>query len=440
MSSGELDRQETTGCPAAGGPGFSLAEATLADPKLRAHPNEFYRALRTEDPVHYDPELSMYLVSRYEDLQTVLRDPITFSIEKGFEAQRAKGFVDEFYELVALQGRRLLPNLIMKDPPEHARIRRLTEQAFTAHRVKDLEPRIAAIAVDLIEQMSATGRCDGIKDFAVAFTIRVICEQLGFSQFDADKIQRWTHATTAQIGRGLAREEMLGLVNDYCELQDYVEAHVRARQLEPREDMISDLVRARLEDGTALTFEEIAALVSPLLVAGNETTATAIGNLLYILATQPQVHKELAEAADDDRLLSRFVEELLRIEAPVRGLARMTTQEVELGGTLLPAGAHLLLLFGSGNDDETEFPCPRSFDMTRGNLGRQLAFGAGIHRCIGAALARMEIKVAAREIVRRLDNLELAIAPEEIAYLPTIATRSIASLPLTFTRRPEPRA
>lgn len=145
--------------------------------------------------------------------------------------------------------------------------------------------------------------------------------------------------------------------------------------------------------------------------------------------------KQLQETVDDDRLLTRFVEERLRIEPPVRGLSRMTSREVQLGGKVLPKGAHILLLFASGNDDENEFPCLRNFDVNRGNLGRHLSFGAGVHRCIGLALARMEIKVAAREIVKRLNNIALAIPVEDIGYIPTVATRSIERLPLKFTRR-----
>ena len=134
-------------------------------------------------------------------------------------------------------------------------------------------------------------------------------------------------------------------------------------------------------------------------------------------------------------MLNRFVEELLRFEPPVRGLSRMTTREVTLGGKSLPAGAHLLLMYASANEQEDVFPDPRKFDLERPNIGRHLSFGGGVHRCVGLALARMEIKVAAREIVRRIDNIRLAIAPEDITYLPTVATQSIERLPVTFTRR-----
>jgi cytochrome P450 len=232
-----------------------------------------------------------------------------------------------------------------------------------------------------------------------------------------------------------SREQMIENAKQICELQNFIIAQIREREAEPREDMISDLVHAHTEDGGTLGFAEVVSLIRALIIAGNETTATSIGNLLFVLATQPEVARTLQESVDDDRLLNRFVEELLRIEPPVRGLAKMTTREVELGGQQLPKGAHMLVLYASGNDDENQFACPRTFDLNRGNLGNHVAFGVGIHRCIGASLARMEIKVAAREIVKRLDNIKLAVPVEEITYLPTVATHSIERLPLTFSRR-----
>jgi cytochrome P450 len=417
--------------------GASLAHATLADPQIRARPNAFYTAMRAEDPVFYDEKLGMYLVSRYEDLQTVLRDPITFSVELGYKEQYAKGYFEEFKQILERDGGGYFPDAIMSDPPYHTRIRKLMEKAFTAHRVKQLEPGIRKIVVDLIEGIADKGRADGVNEFAVPMTIKVICEQLGLDRFDADKIQRWSAAVTAQIGRMQNREQMRENAKEICELQNYLIARIRERQAKPSEDMISDLVHARSDDeaNPTLSFSEVVSSVRALLIAGNETTATGLGNLLLILATQPETQKELAAHADDDRLLTRFVEELLRIEPPVRGLSRMTTKEVELGGKKLPAGAHMLLLYASANDDPKEFSCPRNFDVNRGNLGRHVSFGGGVHRCVGAALARMEIKVAVQEVVKRLENIRLDIAVEEIRYLPTVATRSIERLPITFERR-----
>ena len=428
----------TGGCPVAGHGAATLADASLSDRLIQARPNDFYRALRTEDPVHYDAKLGMWLVSRYDDIVTVLRDPLTYSDKHGYEAQYASGFFEEFKQILERDGGGFFPDVIKDDPPAHTRVRRLMDKAFTAHRVATIEPGITRIIVDLIEQLAdkaADGQVvDGVKDFAIPLTIAVICEQLGISQFNAGKIQRWSMAVTAQIGRMQNREQMIENAKQICDLQNFIIAEMRAREAEPREDMISDLVHAQTEDGK-LGFAEAVSLVRAMIIAGNDTTATAIGNLLFVLATQPDVAKTLQASVDDDRLLNRFVEELLRYAPPVRGLAKMTTREVELGGQKLPAQAHLLVLYASGNDDESQFACPRDFDLNRSNLGKHVAFGVGVHRCIGASLSRMEIKVAAREIVRRLSDLKLAIPVDQISYQPTVAVHAIESLPLRFTRR-----
>jgi cytochrome P450 len=214
---------------------------------------------------------------------------------------------------------------------------------------------------------------------------------------------------------------------------------MKDREANPREDMISDIVHAKvtLEDGTEekLTFAEAVSLVRAVLIAGNDTTATALGNLAYLLATRPDLAQQLHDNVDNDRFMTRFVEEHLRRMPPIRGLSRMTTRQVELGGVTLPEGAHLLNVYGSGNHDPEQFPDPLAFNMDRANLGRHVVFGGGAHRCIGLALARMEVKVAARELIKRIDAIKLAIAPEDIAYQPTVATHTIKSLPITFQRR-----
>jgi cytochrome P450 len=412
-----------------------LQTGSMTDPVISARPRAFYAAMRRGDPVHWDEKLGMYLISRYEDIQTIQQDPITYSVNKGYHSQQAKGFQQEFQAILERDGGGYFPDAIMSDPPYHTRIRKLMEKAFTAHRVKALESRIEKVVVDLIDSVADRGEADAIHDFAVPLTVRIICEQLGLDWDMKDRIQRWSIAVTAQIGRMQDHDQMLGHAREICDLQHYIIAKMKDRQDDPREDMISDLVHARDGDGEALTFTEAVSLIRALLIAGNETTATALGNLFYILATQPDIALLLKASVDDDRLLNRFVEELLRIEPPVRGLSRMTTREVELGGKTLPAGAHLLLMYASANDQEDVFPDPRSFDLNRSNIGRHVSFGGGVHRCVGLALARMEIKVAAREIVRRIGDIRLAIPLEDIRYLPTVATQSIERLPITFTRQ-----
>jgi len=409
------------------------------DPVIRNDPFPFYRALRKEQPVYYDPKLDTYLVTRYEDAQTVLRDPITYSLEHGYQDRYANGFVDELAEIMNRDGGGFIRDIIACDPPAHTRLRKLIENAFTAHRVKTLEPRIRQMVVELIEPLADRGYGDGIKDIGAPLTARIICEQLGFDfdEVGTEKIARWTTALLAQIGRMQSREQMIENAKQMCELQNYIIPHIHARETAPREDMMSDLVHARLDDdkNPTLSFAEKVSCIRAFLIAGNDTTAAALANMMMILATQPQLAQQLYEFRDDDRMVTRFVEEVLRLEPPAHGLYRTAMKDVVLGGTRIPANSQICILFASANDDDTQFSCPRNLDITRPNITKHVTFGAGIHLCIGAALARMEIKVAAHEIIKRLDNIRLTIPVEELTYLPSLATQTLERLPLTFSRR-----
>lgn len=416
-----------------------LDTGSLTDPAIQAHHHDFFRALRKAAPIFYDERLGSWLVTRNEDIWAIQSDPVTFSVEHGYHDLQARGMQDEFRSYLREHGGGYFPDAIMSDPPYHTRIRRLMEKAFTAHRVKELEPRIRDTVVDLLDQVAGRGSCDAVRDVAIPLTIRVIVEQLGLDHGMEDKISRWSVAVTAQIGAMQSRDTMIENAKQMCELQHYIIGKMNARETDPREDMITDIVHAQVthEDGSVerLTFDEAVSLVRAMLIAGNDTTASAISNLFFLLATRPEVAQMLKNAIDDERLMNRFVEELLRIEPPTRALSRATTREVEVGGITLPKGAHLMLVYGSGNDDETVFPEPQRFDPERRNMTRHVTFGGGPHKCIGVALARMEIKVMAREIARRFDNIKLQIPVEQITYAPTIATRTMESLPITFTRR-----
>jgi len=439
MSPSNSEHQHANGCP--------VKEATLSlkgdesrlDPLIRYNPFPFYRALREKTPVYYDAKLDVYLITRFDDVAKVLRDTATFSLEHGYQDRYANGFVDELAEIMNRDGGGFIRDIIAADPPAHTRLRKLLEKAFTAHRVTTLEQGIRKLASDLIVPLAVKGHGDGMKDIGAPLTAQIICEQLGFdfNEVGTDKIARWTTALLAQIGRMQTREEMLENAKEMCDLQNYIIPHIRAREANPREDMISDLVHARLKDDDkpVLSFEEKVSCVRALLIAGNDTTAAAITNMLLILATNPGLADQLYSSLGDDRLMRRFVEEVLRLQPPVHGLFRTAMKEVEVGGVLLPAYAQVCVLFASANDDESRFPCSRELDINRSNLGQHLTFGLGIHRCIGSELARMELKVAAEEIIRNLDNIRLAIPFEELEYLPTLATHTIQSLPLTFTRR-----
>ncbi len=426
-------------CPVTERHSVNLAEVSLTDPIIQAHPRDFYWTMRTEDPVHFDEKLGMWLVTRYEDIVEVLRDPITFSDKMGYEAMYASGHFEEFKQILEAEGGGFFSDAIKSDPPYHTRIRKLLDGAFTAHRVKSLEPGITRIIADLAETLANKGASgeiiEGVREFAIPLTIAVICEQLGIDQYNGEKISRWSMAITAQISSMQSRDDMIENAKEICELQNFIISQMKDREANPREDMISDLVHVSLEDGSKLEFGEAVSLIRALIIAGNDTTATAIGNLLFILATQPELADRLYENVDDERFLNRFVEELLRYAPPVRGLAKMAVEDTTIGGKPVPKGAHILVMYASGNDDETKFECPREFNTDRKNLGSHVAFGVGVHRCIGSSLARMEIKVAARELIKRIDKIKLMIPVDEISYLKTVATHTIEKLPLTFTKR-----
>jgi cytochrome P450 len=413
---------------------------TRLDPIIRNNPFPFYRALREKDPVYYDPGIDVYLVTRYEDAVRVLHDDETFSLEHGYQDRYANGHIEEFAAIMERDGGGFIRDLTL-DPPAHTRLRRLTEKAFTAHRVKDLEPRIRQIVVDLVERVADRGECDGVADIGGPLTAQFICEQLGFdwSEVGTERVAIWTKAVLDQIGRMQTREQMLENAQVMCDLQKYISRYIEAREKEPREDMISDIVHAELQDADnpKLSRYEQISTIRGFLIAGNDTTATAITNLLLVLATQPGLMNDLYPQVDNDRVMMRFVEELLRLRPPVHGLFRTAMKDVELGGTLVPARAQLCVMYASANDDDAKFPEPRKLDIERPNVGASLTFGSGIHKCVGISLARMEIKVAAQEIIRRLDNIALAVPVEELTYQPTLASQSLERLPLTFTRRAE---
>ncbi len=411
---------------------------SLTDPEVLASPNIYYRALREKAPVHYDEKFGVYVVSRYEDIQAILQDAVTYSQEIGWNSQFARGHIDEFKQILIRDGGGWYPEVLLLDPPRHTRIRKLLEKALAARRVKDMEPRIRSLIVERIESFADRGEADGVADFAVPLTIKVICEQLGFPQGEESKdIAIWAKAYAGMVHGRKTREEMIESAALICKLQKFIIARVEERAAAPREDMISDLIYARLEedDDARLDFGETVALTRGLFNAGNDTTARSLASILYIIATRHDIAAQLQEVIDDDAKLGRFIEEILRIYPSVRGLFRNTTRDVEIAGTRVPAGANIMLLYASGNDDPSVFPCPRHFDPTRNNVARHLSFGGGIHHCAGISLARMELRLAVREIMTRLKDIELAVPQSEIRFAPFPTIHAIERLPLKFTRR-----
>lgn len=407
------------------------------DPEIFTNPYPFYRALREQAPVYYDAKLDTYVVTRFDDISAVLKDDVTFSLAGAFEGTYASGRQAEFYEIMEREGGGVF--MAPRDPPDHTRMRRLMLPLFTSRSVRGLEEKTRRIVGELIDRLAERGHADGMGDIGVPMTAQIMCEQIGldFGEVGAERFASWSRVALAQMGRRQTYEQMISGAHVLAAKQRLIIDTVRARMEQPRDDMISHLLAVRLDDDARpqVEFGEIVAIISALMIAGADTTAAALASLMLSLATEPETVTRLAAAAGDDRLASRFVEETLRLHPPSHGLWRSPRRDVEVGGVLIPAGSQVVVMFASANDDERQFPGPREFDIDRGNLAGHLTFGMGIHRCVGAPLARMEIRIAAQEIIRRLDDIRLAVPVEELTYVDTLVTRTLERLPLTFRRR-----
>jgi cytochrome P450 len=371
---------------------------------------------------------------------TVLRDPVVFSQELGYYKQMAHGHLDAIKEILERDGGGFFPDVANIDPPRHTRVRRLLSQAFSRKRMKSLEPQFEELVNELIDGFVDRGHVDGLHDLALPMAIAFSMQQLQVNDLDMATIKRWGSAYLSQFSLQNTREDMIGAAHDLAEMQRYLIELVRRRINAPEDDMLSDIIAAPASDEEPLSFDELVATARALLINTHDSMSTAFTNILFQVATNPEIGEQFYAAGDDDSQMGKFIEELLRLEPPVRALSRVTTAPVTLGGAELPQDAHLLILFASANDDDSVFQCPRRFDTSRINLRKSMTFGAGTHLCLGIALARMQLLVAARLTARRLPELKLAIPVEDIRYLPNAALLAMESLPLTFTPRPNGEA
>ncbi len=369
-----------------------MAEASPAlsldpySPALHEDPYPVYARMRAEQPVLRNEELGFWALSRYADVYAALLDPATYISGRGV----AVG--------VERQDMAEMPILIMMDPPRHTRMRALVNRAFTPRRIAELEPRVRQIAGELLDAWQG-GPVDLVASFAGPLPTIVIAELLGVPASDREWFRARSNAAT-QFQPGVPRSSEVG--ERVQELAAYMARALAERRTRPRDDLLSALVEAEI-DGQRLSEPELIGFAFLLLVAGNETTANLIGSSVLNLDRFPDQRRRLLR---DPALLPSAVEEFLRFDAPVQGLARVLTRDVVLHGTAIPAGERVLLLFGSANRDERRFPDADRFDVGR-DPNPHLAFGFGAHFCLGASLARLEARVAFEELLAR--HPELAV-------------------------------
>ena len=375
-------------------------------PDQRENPFDVLAAARREQPVFFREALGLWVVTRHDDVLTVLKDHRTFS-SAGALKSSLEPLPPEVVEILA-GGYPKMPYIIELDPPLHDRIRGLVTKAFTPRRIAALEPRIAAIASELIDRFERDGRADVIERFAWPLPLRVLGELVGVPEQDLGRLHRWG-TDWLLLQQQQPPDRQLGLARSVVALQRYFVDLVERRLEDPTDDLVGAMVAARADIDPPLDAVEIAGLPLDLMVAGHVTVTRAIGSTLSRLFGDPRVRDHLL----DPKTLPAAIEEILRLESPAQGLFRVTTREARLGGVTLPAGARVMAHFASANRDGCVFSAADDYDPLRADLGNHLAFGKGIHFCIGAPLGRLELAAALPLLLRRLRGLRAGAEPAE---------------------------
>ncbi len=398
----------------------------LADPELKANPYPLYARLRTEAPVCrvIGKTTRLWLVTRYDDVQNVLRDP-------RFANDRRNAPVEttlQFRVLHRLFGP-LIDHMLATDEPDHTRLRSLVQKAFTPKRVEELRPRVEALTEELLDKALRKQRWDVVSDFALPLPTTIIAEMLGIPPEDRPKFQKWSD--TLLLASATTWKGMIKNVPMFMAFMRYIRGQIRERRKRPTDDLIGALVQAE-EAGDRLTEDELLSMVLLLLVAGYETTVNLIGNGVLALLENPA---QLEWLLKDPSLVPVAVEEFASYYTPIDYTnSRFTRCDVELAGVTIPAGQLMFAAISSANRDEAKFVDAERLNITR-DPNRHLAFGHGIHFCLGVFLARIEAQIAFATLVRRWPDLQLAVPRESLEWRKSLLLRGLESLPVKSSAR-----
>jgi len=382
------------------------------DPETRQCPHPHYERMRAEDPVHWVESSQEYLVTRHDLVLEVLRDPETFSsrrtralmpLTRG-DLARVKAAQDEGHPRLAM--------LIAADAPDHTRHRRLVSKAFSPRTIATRENSVRAITTRIIDSWIDREHIEFVEDFAVPLPVEVIADALNIPHHLMGDFKRWSDDAIVGFGDGATVDQLIAAERGVNELQRHLEAELDERRARPQDDLLTSLLEARIDDDDPevtdtrpLATAELLGVVQQLIVGGNETTTKALTALMRDLADHPE---HWAAIKADSTRIPTIVEESLRLSSPVQGFHRTATRDVELGGVTIPKGRRLVVTYASANRDEAVFSDPEGFDPDRDGLVDHVAFGKGPHFCLGAGLARLELRVALEELSRRLDSYTLA--------------------------------
>lgn len=411
-----------------------IAASSFFDPQVIADPFDYYRAFLPDTPVVQLSE-GMFLVLSYELCAQATGEVETFS--NNFQGTLS-GAMAEDADVAAIlsEGWPQVDTLLTADPPVHTRFRKLVNLAFSMKRVAAIEEDMRGVVIGLIDQMAAKGEADFVRDFGIPLPVAMIASQIGMSNDDLGKVKRWSDAFVDRLGRMIPKEREIECAREVVEFQHFVKAKIDERRTDRTDDLLSDLVHAEVDGERPLEDAEILSIMQQLMVAGNETTTSALaGGLLRLIENPDQMEKAVAAVdAGDERTIINLVEEVLRFESPTAGMWRMVLHDTELGGVAIPKGAMVQLRYAAANRDPAKYPDPDRFDLERANARSHLAFGKGIHMCVGNMLSRKEMAVAYTELLKRLTDFRLAEGYVP-SWPPNMLLRGLTTLPITFRRR-----
>jgi cytochrome P450 len=387
-------------------------------PEIHANPYPVYRRLQQEDPVH-QPFPGVWILSRHRDVAALFRNPDMSS------DRRNSPVYEEFIKALPVEPDEgaLTPSMLFLDPPDHDRLRRLANKAFTPRSVERLVPRIREVVEELLDRAAEMGEFDVVADLAYPLPVTVISEMLGVPEGDRAALRRWSLDLIYTLDPMLSVEALERAQRAGTEFRGYLRELIADRRKNPGDDLLSRLIQAE-DDGQQLTPQELVATCVLLLVAGHETTSSLIGNGMLALLRNPDQYRRLH---DDPAMIRSAAEELLRYDSPVQLTGRLVLQDTLIAGRRVEAGQDVVALVGAANRDPEVFADPDRLDLGRGD-NHHVAFGGGIHFCLGAPLARIEGRTAIAGVVGRFRDLQLAT--DEPHWRDTVTLRALSELPV----------
>lgn len=392
------------------------------------------RRLQEEAPVFRDPLSGMFFISRYADVVAMSMDHETFSsvvFPGGPGGPQTSG--DPELAAIMQEGYPNVNTMLTQDPPLQRRYRKFVDGAFSPKNLRALEPFIEKTANELVDSFIDAGQCEFLSAFGVPLPLTVIASQIGAPMSDLPLLRKWTNAFIGNLSQQLDREGTLQAARDVLEFQHYFVEKMEERRKHPRDDILSKVVNASIDGEKPLDNAECLSMLSQILVAGNETTSSALTEGMWLLIQNPDQYALLKNDPSAE-MIQRFVEEVLRYTSPSANMFRRTTRDVELSGVVIPANSMCFARFAAANQDEAQFADALAFDIMRPNLKDHVAFGKGVHHCLGAALSRREMNGGFKVILQRMQNFRLTPDAAEPEFSANALLHGLTGLELSFDR------